>query len=483
MPSGPEVLEDMNARLPPPAPAFLEGGNAMGARMRAFDWDAHPLGPPAGWPPALRMAVSLCLNSSFPTAIYWGPEFHVLYNDAWSVIPAERHPAALGQPARELWSDIWHVVGPQFEQVMATGTGVAEYEQMLPIVRGGAPRETWWNYSLTALRHPDNAIGGLFKRGHEITAVVLARRARQAEADRLRALFRQAPAPIALLRGPQHVFEIANDAYLNLIGRADVAGKPLAQALPEVEGQGFIKLLDEVFRSGEPYLGAGVSVKLERTPGAPPEDRVLDFIYQPVRDAGGAVDSIFVLATDVTERARAEAALRVSNWQLGEERARLAATVEAERRAQTALRRFNETLEAQVKMRTAQLERMLAAQSAAADRLRASFESSLFYQGFMDLDGTLLEANSASLAGVDAKLNDVIGRPFWETPWFAGTPGLAQQMREAVRAAACGTEVRQVIEVDLPDGRRTFDFSLRPVRNGRGEIVGIVPEGVDITAR
>jgi PAS domain S-box-containing protein len=477
------VLEAMNARLTPPTPAFLEGGNDMGARMRAFDWDSHPLGRPEGWPPALRMAVSLCLSSSFPTAIYWGPEFHVLYNDAWSVIPAERHPAALGRPARELWSDIWHVVGPQFEQVMATGVGVAQYEQMLPMVRDGAPRETWWNYSLTALRHADNSIGGLFNQGNEITAVVLARRERQAEVVRLRELFRQAPAPIALLRGPKHVFEIANDAYLNLIGRADIVGQPLVQVLPEVEGQGFVKLLDDVFRSGEPYVGAGVSVKLERTPGAPAEDRVLDFIYQPVRDDAGVVDSIFVLATDVTERARAEAALRISNWQLGEERARLAATVEAERRAQTALRRFNETLEAHVKMRTAQLERTLAAQSATADRLRASFESSLFYQGFMDVDGILLEANSASLAGVDAKLNDVIGRPFWETPWFARTPGLREQMREAVATAARGEPVRRVIEVELQGGRRTFDFSLRPVRNGRGEIVGIVPEGLDITAR
>jgi PAS domain-containing protein len=472
----------MNAPLFPHVPAFLEGGDEMGARIRAFDWDSHPLGPPGDWPPALRMAVSLCLSSSFPTAIYWGPEFHVLYNDAWSVIPAERHPAALGRPARELWSDIWHVVGPQFEQVMATGAGVAQYEQMLPIVRGGPPPETWWNYSLTALRQPDNSIGGLFNQGNEITAVVIGRRARQAEVERLRDLFRQAPAPIALLRGPQHVFEIANDAYLKLIGRADVVGRPLVEVLPEVVGQGFVKLLDDVLRTGEPYIGAGASVKLQRTPDQPPEDRVLDFIYQPVRD-GLAVDSIFVLATDVTDRARAEAALRISNWQLGEERARLAATVEAERRAQTALRRFNETLEAQVKMRTAQLERTLALQGEIADRLRASFESSLFYQGFLDIRGTLLEANSASLDGIAAKLNDVVGRPFWDTPWFAATPEIAQEMREAVALAARGEQVRRVIELQLPSGRRSFDFSLRPVRNASGTIVGIVPEGVDITAR
>lgn len=455
----------------------------MGERIRAFEWASHPLGPADRWPTALRMAISLCLNSSFPTAIYWGPDFHVLYNDAWSVIPAERHPAALGQSGRELWSDIWHVVGPQFEQVLATGVGVALYEQMLPMVRGGAPRETWWNYSLTALRHADNSVGGLFNQGNEITPLVLARRERQAEIDRWRDLFRQAPAPIALLRGPQHVYEIANDAYLRLIAGRQVQGKTVKEALPEIESQGFIDLLDRVYRTGEPYLGAGIGVKLQRTPGQGVEDCVLDFIFQPVRDAAGQVDGIFVLVTDVTDRARAEAALRVSNWQLGEERARLAATVEAEQRAQTALRRFNDTLEAQVKMRTGQLERMVANQSAIADRLRAAFETTLIYQGFLDVEGILRDANSASLAGIRSKLNDVVGRPFWQTPWFAGTPGIPELVREAVASAARGQAVQQVVELDLPIGRRQFDLSLRPVFNERGEVTGIVPEAVDITQR
>ena len=347
-------------QAPNTVPAFLQGGHEMGERIRAFDWSAHPLGPAHRWPPALRMAISLCLNSSFPTAIYWGPELYVLYNDAWSVIPADRHPQALGQPARELWTDIWHVVGPQFEQVLATGNGIAQYEQMLPMVRGGIPRETWWNYSLTALRNADNSIGGLFNQGNEITDLVLARRERQAEIARWRELFRQAPAAIALLRGPQHVYEIANDAYMKLIAGRDVQGRTVKDALPEIESQGFIALLDQVYRTGEPYLGSGIAVKLQRAPGRPAEESILDFIYQPMRDAAGQIDGIFVLVTDVTDRARAEAALRISNWQLGEERARLAATVEAEQRAQTALRRFNDTLEAHVKMRTAELERTLA---------------------------------------------------------------------------------------------------------------------------
>jgi PAS domain S-box-containing protein len=462
------------------APAFLQGGGAMGERIRAFDWASHPLGPPEQWPPALRMATSLCLNSSFPTAIYWGPDFHVLYNDAWSEIPADKHPRMLGLPAREGWDDIWNIVGPQFRQVYASGQGMALYEEMLPMVRGGQARETWWNYSLTPIRQADHTVGGIFNQGNEITALVRARRKRQEEIDRWRELFRQAPSPVALLRGPQHVFEFANEAYLQLVGSREIAGKPVAEALPEVKAQGFVDVLDKVFRSGEPYLGANITVRLQRRADQAAEERILDFIYQPVRDAGGTIDGIFVLVTDVTERARAESALRLSNWQLGEERARLAAMIEAEQRAQLALRRFNEALEAHVKSRTAQLTQALAAQSSVADRLRATFATDLIFQGFLDTAGTLLDANPASLAAIERSLQQVLGQPFWETPWFSDTPGAAHEVRQAVEAARTGNTVHKTMTVNLPAGRRTFHFSLRPVFNARHEVIGLVPEALEL---
>lgn len=453
----------------------------MGARIRAFDWTSHPLGPPAGWPATLQTAISLCLNSTFPTCVYWGQESWVLYNDAWAPVPADKHPGALGRPAREVWPDIWHVIHPQFRQVLTTGEGLALYEQMLPMVRGGQVRETWWNYSLTAIRDPDNTVAGIFNQGHEITQLVHARGERLAEIDRWRDLFRQAPAAIALLRGPEHVFEIANDAYLSLIGQREPVGRRVRDVLPEVEGQGFVELLDRVYASGEPHVARGAEVKLQREAGAEPEQRVLDFVYQPVRDANGEVDGIFVQVTDVTDRSRAEAALRITNWQLGEERARLAATVEAEQRAQQALRRFTGTLEAQVRSRTAELSRALEAQSAVADRLRATFQTELMYQGFMNAAGVLLDANKAALAAIRAQLHEVAGKPFWDTPWFAATPGAADAMRAAVQAAAAGQTVRQELELQLPIGRRRFDFTVRPVFNARGELAGLVPEGLDIT--
>jgi PAS domain S-box-containing protein len=452
----------------------------MGERIRAFDWASHPLGEPAHWPPALRMALSLCLNSSFPTAIYWGPQLYLLYNDAWSEIPADKHPRILGMPGREAWDDIWHVVGPEFGHVMRTGEGRALYEQMLPMVRGGQPRETWWNYSLTAIREADHSVAGIFNQGNEITELVKARRERQAEIERWRALFQQAPAPVALLGGPGHVFEFANEAYLALVGERDILGKPVAQALPEVAEQGFVTLLDGVFTSGRPYIGRSITVKLAQRPGQAPSDRVLDFIYQPVRDGGGEITGIFVLVNDVTERAQAESALRLSNWQLGEERARLGALVEAEQRAQTALRRFNDTLEAQVRQRTQALTRALEAQNEAAARLRATFHTGLIYQGFLDVDGVLLDANPTSLAGIGRSLEEVVGRPFWETPWFTATPGLPEAVREAVTTARRGEAVTRVFEVNLPTRRQTFEFHLRPAFDAQGRVIGLVPEALEI---
>jgi hypothetical protein len=76
-----------------------------------------------------------------------------------------------------------------------------------------------------------------------------------------------------------------------------------------------------------------------------------------------------------------------------------------------------------------------------------------------------------------------VGKPFWDTPWFSDTPGLVESVRAAVAAAAKGQVVAQPMEVNLPIGRRSFDFSLRPVINARGEVIGIVPEAVDVTDR
>jgi signal transduction histidine kinase/ActR/RegA family two-component response regulator len=137
--------------------------------------------------------------------------------------------------------------------------------------------------------------------------------ARTAERDRLRALFMQAPGFMCLLTGPEHVFELMNESYYQLVGHRDIEGKPVREALPEVAGQGFFELLDEVYRTGKPFVGQGIKVMLQREPGAPPRERYVDFVYQPIVDAKGAVTGIFAEGYDVSTKMQAEAELRALN--------------------------------------------------------------------------------------------------------------------------------------------------------------------------
>jgi len=132
------------------------------------------------------------------------------------------------------------------------------------------------------------------------------------ELRRFREMFAQSPSFSALLHGPEHRFVLANSAYQQLVGHRDVIGRTVREAVPEVEGQGFHELLDEVFTSGKPFVGTDVRIVLRRTPGGAPEVRYLDFVYQPIKDDSGKVTAIFVEGSDVTERHSNEEALRES---------------------------------------------------------------------------------------------------------------------------------------------------------------------------
>ena len=111
-----------------------------------------------------------------------------------------------------------------------------------------------------------------------------------------------APAFMCILRGCEHVFEMCNDKYFQIVGNRDILNLPIRQALPELEGQGFFELLDRVFATGRPYSGSEVPVRLQRTPGAALEEVFIDFVYMPLRESDGAISGIFVHGVDVTEQ-------------------------------------------------------------------------------------------------------------------------------------------------------------------------------------
>ncbi|MBA3484073.1 MAG: response regulator [Pirellulales bacterium] len=133
------------------------------------------------------------------------------------------------------------------------------------------------------------------------------------EGERLAEIFKRAPSFMCVLQGPGHVFERVNDQYRELVGRRDVLGKTVRNALPELDGQGFFELLDEVYRTGEPFVGTGMRACLHRQPGGPVEERCVDFVFQPLRAADETITGVIVQGIDVTARIQAEEALRAAD--------------------------------------------------------------------------------------------------------------------------------------------------------------------------
>ncbi|MDB4888593.1 MAG: sensor protein [Gemmatimonadetes bacterium] len=290
------------------------GDGEMAGRCRALDWAATPLGPVDRWSHSLRTIVSTLLVSRHPMFLWWGPHLVQLYNDAYRPSLAEggRHPRALGMRGREFWTDIWDIIGPQIEGVMDQGKATWHEDQLVPIVRNGRLEEVYWTYGYSPVRDDDGSIGGTLVVCQETTARVLAdrmmvtlNRELVVERSRLADVFREAPGFAAVLRGPDYVFELANDAYCALVGRRDLIGKTLHEAVPEVAEQGFISILDAVVTTGQRYVGREAPVVLVRTPDSPAEERFVDFVYQPLVEVDGTRSGVVVHGSDVTEQVRA----------------------------------------------------------------------------------------------------------------------------------------------------------------------------------
>jgi PAS domain S-box-containing protein len=421
------------------ASARIIGTGEMADLVRRYDWNSTPLGPIESWSKELLTIVNLTLSSSSPARTMWGPELILIYNDAYRPIPGPRHPGALGSPAREVYSESWHVVGPLLEEALATGKTVFHEKLLVPLPTENGIREAYLNYSFNPI-FENGVIAGLFGSLHDVTGEVVAlrklaesearasrilqsigdavivtdeqacitnmnhvaesltgwtlsdargellstvfhivdeenRETVESPADKVRRLgtivglanhtilirkdgtetpiddsgapirdddgkltgivlvfrdiserklaeratqqarvrafeaLQQAPVFFALLQGPDHIFTMVNPPYLRLVNNRDVLNKPVRVAIPEAVGQGYIAILDKVFQ-GEPFIGNGLRFEIQPYDGRPGEERYLDFVYQPLREADGSISGIIVVGNDVTDRQRAHGAIQ-----------------------------------------------------------------------------------------------------------------------------------------------------------------------------
>jgi two-component sensor histidine kinase len=141
-------------------PDFLQGGGEMGAAMRAFDWSATPLGDPHTWPQTLRTCLRILLASRQPMWVWWGPSLINFYNDAYLPIIGAKHPGALGQPAKEVWVEIWDQIESRVTAAMAGESTYSEAE-LLVMQRSGYPEETYYTFSFSPVPEDDGHIGGI----------------------------------------------------------------------------------------------------------------------------------------------------------------------------------------------------------------------------------------------------------------------------------------------------------------------------------
>jgi PAS domain S-box-containing protein len=154
----------------------LAGGGDMGAHMRSLDWSKTALGPVQQWPQSLRTSVSICLNSRFAILIWWGPDLVMLYNDAYRDIIGAKHPAALGQPGRDCWPEVWHIIGPMLEGVARQGEATLSNDLLLLLERDGYAEECYFTFSYSPIRDESGGVGGVFTPVAETTPHIVGER-------------------------------------------------------------------------------------------------------------------------------------------------------------------------------------------------------------------------------------------------------------------------------------------------------------------
>jgi PAS domain S-box-containing protein len=285
----------------------------MASLIGAHDWASTPLGPLDRWPQSLKAIAAFVVRSRAPIVLLWGPEGVMIYNDAYSVFAGGRHPRLLGSKVREGWPEVADFNDNVMKVGLAGGT-LAYRDQELTLHRSGRPEQVWMNLDYSPVVDESGAPAGVIAIVVETTERVLADRRAAAEQERQRQLFKQMPGFVAVLAGPEHVFEYVNDAYVKISGRSGFVGRGVRHVFPELAGQGYYELLDQVYSTGQGIVTRAMELRLRGSD----EVQFIDFVYEPIRDEKGEVSGIFVGGYEVTAAHRANAALRASETRLRE---------------------------------------------------------------------------------------------------------------------------------------------------------------------
>ena len=282
---------------------FLSGGGQMGEVIRQKNWSETTLGTPDQWSVSLRTTISLLLNAKFPMLLYWGSESIQFYNDAYlTSLHPERRLTWIGQPGEECWKEKWPDISTEIDTVLQSGESVSCEDVPVVIYEGKTSQNHFWTCTYNPVSDDSGKVYGALVICSDTTRFSLTRQKTEETQRQVLAFFEQSPVGIAVFETKKLVFSMANPFYGYLVGRdpAEIVGKPLFEALPELAGQGFEYLLDQVFVTGEPFIAREVQVELVRNGQL--EAIYVDLTYQPRREPNGEISGILVVVTDVTQQ-------------------------------------------------------------------------------------------------------------------------------------------------------------------------------------
>ncbi|GAB3756862.1 PAS domain-containing sensor histidine kinase [Spirosoma pomorum] len=374
---------------------------------------------------------SLFYHSPIANALFVGQDMTIQMANEAMLSVWGRDESAIGKPFLSVLPELSSTVQMQrLLNVLQTGETFTKTEERFDLIRYGMPYVGYYNYIYKALRTSEDEIIGVVCVAYEVTEQVVIRQQILDSQQQLLSWFEQAPVGIALVEGPQFIYRLANPFYCALVDRTadELANQPMLKIIPELAGQGFDQLLDQVLVTGQPYVAKELAVILTRHQQT--ETIYVDLTYQPSQDANQQVTGVLIIATDVTQQVRSRKAIAVREA-----------------------------------------------------RLRSLVDSAPFPIGVYVGERMYIQLANRSIMDVWGKGYDVIGQSYQDIlPELANQPIFAQV--EGVRRTGIPFHARHQ-QVDIVvDGRLQafyFNYSFTPLLDDDGQVYGVMNTAAEVT--
>jgi PAS domain S-box-containing protein len=489
---------------------FLQGGGRMGELIRTTNWFETSFGAPALWPESLKSAVAISLNSGFPIAIYWGPDFSLIYNDAWSSIPGEKHPGALGKPGAQVWPEIWAGLVDEFQTVLRKGESFRRPDSPLYMHRYGYTEECYFDYTLSPIVAANGTVGGVFNAVIETTYRVISERRNKL----LQSFLTQAHAAHNFNTAVANVVDLLKNSGADIPFYALYTGTNADAAYQLSAHNGLTanqviavnRLVAEKTGYSQPLYISNINSHLAAEPvyGSWPEP-VTEALIVPTSSGDAQLKGYMIMG--VSSRKRLDDDYRVFlstialhtgtllnnalayevnaayldeqalNEELATANEELLSTNEELSRTQHTLDQLNVELQERIAKRTEDL-------AASEQRLKALVMISHYPLMILEGENYLIEVANQQLANLwSKKLDEVTGRRLLDVlPELEGQPFPKLLKRVFTTGESYGQE-EEVFYYNTPEGQVTkyVSFYYDPLINNDGKVTGIVVAASDIT--